>query len=91
MKRDANALTRALLFPSSDKTLQVVGLDKVVSPIERKKALRTRVLFTDVPLSGINIMFKTKTSFVASQRPSLVQCPDRAHTLAVHWVVLDKK
>jgi hypothetical protein len=32
MKRDANALTRALLFPSSDKTLQVVGLDKVVSP-----------------------------------------------------------
>ena len=48
--RDANALTRALLFPS-DKTLQegidasqAVGLDNMVSPIERKKALRTRVL-----------------------------------------------
>ena len=48
--RDANALAQALLFPS-DKTLQegidasqAVGLDNMVSPIERKKALRTRVL-----------------------------------------------
>ena len=50
MKRDANALAQALLSPS-DKNLQdgidasqMVGLDKVVSPIAQSQLLRTRVL-----------------------------------------------
>ena len=96
MKRDANALARALLFPS-DKTLQegidasqAVGLDKVVSPITQSKLLRTRALHRPAitryehhvqdenELRGISETFSHPMS-------------DRDHTLAVHWVALDKK
>ncbi len=77
MKRDANALARALLFPS-DKTLQegridasqAVGLDKVVSPIAQSKLLRTRVLHRRA-ITRYQDGFRMKMSFVVSQRLSL--------------------
>ncbi len=97
MKRDANALARALLFPSSDKNLQdgidasqVVGLDNMVNPIERKKALRTRVLHRRAitryqdDVQDEDELRRISETF---SRPM----SDRAHTLAVHWVALDKK
>jgi len=96
MKRDANALARALLFPS-DKTLQegidasqAVGLDKVVSPIAQSKLLRTRALHRRAitryqdDVQDEDELRRISETF---SRPM----SDRAHTLAVHWVELDKK
>ena len=96
MKRDANALARALLFPS-DKTLQegidarqVVGLDKVVSPIAQSKILRTRALHRRAITryqDDVQDEDELRRISEAFSRPM----SDRAHTLAVHWVALDDK
>src|SRR6056300_1664224 len=96
MKRDANALARALLFPS-DKNLQegidasqVVGLDNMVNPIERKKALRTRVLHRRV-ISCYQDDVQDEDELRRISETFSRPMSDRAHTLAVHWVELDKK
>ena len=94
---DANALARALLFPSG-KTLQegidasqVVGLDNMVSPIAQSKLLRTRALhrraitrYQDDVQDDEDELRRISETF---SRPM----SDRAHSLAVHWVALDKK
>ena len=96
MKRDANALAQTLLFPSH-KTLQegidasqVVGLDKVVSPIAQSKLVRTTVLHRRAIIryqDDVQDEDELRRISEAFSRPM----SDRAHTLAVHWAALDEK
>jgi hypothetical protein len=98
MKRDANALARALLFPS-DKTLQdqegidasqAVGLDKVVSPIAQSKILRTRALHRRA-ITRYQDDVRDEDELRRISETFSRPMSDRAHTLALHWVALDDK
>ena len=94
--RDANALAQALLFPS-DKTLQegidasqVIGLDKVVSLITQSKLTRTRGLHR-LAITRYQDDVQDEDELRRISETFSRPMSDRAHTLAVHWLALDKK
>ena len=96
MNRDAYELAQTLLSPS-DKVLQegidisqAVGLEKVVNPIERKRVQKTMFLQRRAVISRQDEVQDEDELRRISERFSRASS-ERARTLAVHWVELDKK
>ena len=95
--QDAAALARTLLAPSAEDLKEgglivskATGLERVVNPIERRRAQKTMILHRRAVISlqdkiqGDDDLRRLSESF---SQASLA----RARTLAVHWVALDKK